>query len=357
MTASFTILCIMSALLISLLSMPLVIKIARYVGAIDQPNERKVHNRAMPRLGGMAIFLAFILCMLFLVKLSGPMQGVVYGAVIIFLVGMVDDIHPLKAKIKLLGQIAAAGLAIYYGVVVQFVTNPFNGLLDLGLFSIPLTLLWIVGITNAINLIDGLDGLAGGVSAIAAATMGIVAFKQGQFEVALTAFILVAAIVGFLPYNFYPARVFMGDSGSNFLGFILGCLAIMGTAKSAALISLFIPIVILGIPIFDTFFAIIRRINNRVPIFSPDKDHLHHRLMAMGMSHRRSVVMIYGISAFFAAIAVTMTMISSPKGTLVLAMLLLLIVLGADKIGLLTGEGRSLEDRQLKRGATRNVEL
>lgn len=357
MAASFYILCILSAFLISLLSMPLVIKMAYFVGAIDQPDERKVHAQAMPRLGGLSIFLAFILCMLFLVDLSRPMQGVVYGATIMFIVGVVDDICALTAKVKLLGQIAAAGIAIYYGVVVQFITNPFNGLLDLGLFSIPLTLLWIVGITNAINLIDGLDGLAGGVSAIAAATMGIVAFRQGQIEVALTAFIVVAAIGGFLPFNFYPARIFMGDSGSNFLGFILGCLAIMGTAKSAALISLFVPIVILGIPIFDTFFAIIRRINNRVPIFSPDKDHLHHRLMAMGMSHRRSVVIIYGISAFFAAIAVTMTVISSPKGTLVLAILLLLIVLGADKIGLVTGASGGRKTRRIKSGATRNVEL
>ena len=267
--------------------MPFVIKLAFKIGAIDKPDSRKVHAKVMPRLGGLAIFLAFIIPMLILGKIEGPYLGVILGAVVIFLVGILDDVYQLSAWIKLFGQILAASIAIYFGVIVHFVTNPFDGLLSLGFLSIPVTFLWIVGVTNAINLIDGLDGLAGGVSAIAAGTMGVVALLQGQAEVSIAAFILVAAILGFLPYNFHPARTFMGDSGSNFLGFILGCLAIMGTAKSATILSLFVPIVILGIPIFDTFFAIIRRINNKTPIFKPDKDHLHHRLLALGMSHKR----------------------------------------------------------------------
>lgn len=338
MSAYLHIFMLLSAFVIAFGSMPLVIKLAIKIGAIDQPNHRKVHSRTMPRLGGLAIFLAFLLCVLFALEISGPILGLILGATIVFLTGVMDDIYELSPWIKLLGQFVAASVAIYFGIVVEFVTNPFNGLLNLGYFSIPLTLLWIVGISNAINLIDGLDGLAAGVSGIAALTMGIVALVQGQTEVALAAFILVAAILGFLPYNFYPARTFMGDCGSNLLGFILGCLAIMGTAKSAALISLFIPIVILGIPIFDTFFAIIRRINKRAPIFGADKDHLHHRLMAMGMSHRGSVFLIYTISGFFGLVAVTLTFITSPKAMLVLALLLLLIVLGADKIGMFRGE-------------------
>lgn len=317
--------------------MPLVIKLAFKIGAVDEPNHRKVHVDIMPRLGGLAIFLAFIIPMLILGKVTGPFLGVIIGAVVIFLVGILDDVYQLSAWIKLLGQILAASIAIYFGVIVHFVTNPFDGLLSLGFLSIPVTLLWIVGVTNAINLIDGLDGLAGGVSAIAAGTMGVIALLQGQAEVSIAAFILVAAILGFLPYNFHPAKTFMGDSGSNFLGFILGCLAIMGTAKSATLISLFVPIVILGIPIFDTFFAIIRRINNKTPIFKPDKDHLHHRLLALGMSHTRCVLTIYGISGVFAAVAVALSLTTSPKAMLVLAILLFLIVIGADKIGLLTG--------------------
>jgi UDP-GlcNAc:undecaprenyl-phosphate GlcNAc-1-phosphate transferase len=171
--------------------------------------------------------------------------------------------------------------------------------------------------------------------------LGIVALLEGQAQYALPAFILTAALAGFIPYNFYPARTFMGDCGSNFLGFVLACIAILGTAKSAALISLFIPIVILGIPIFDTFFAIIRRIYNKTPIFKPDKAHLHHRLMGLGMSHRRSVLTIYLVSAFFSAVAITLTYITDPKAMLVLAVLLFVIVLSADKIGLLTGENQS----------------
>jgi len=176
-----------------------------------------------------------------------------------------------------------------------------------------------------------------------------VAMRQGQVDVAVAALLLVAAIIGFLPYNFHPARTFMGDSGSNFLGFVLACLAIMGTTKGTAVVSLLIPIIILGIPIFDTFFAIIRRINNHKPIFLPDKNHLHHRLMAMGMSHRRSVFIIYGISAFFSGIAVLLTFTTSPKASLVLSLLLLVMVLGADRIGLLTG--RTREQQALSRSS------
>ncbi len=305
----------------------------------------------------MAIYLAFVFCMVFIVKVSGPFLGLIYGASIVFLVGILDDIYQLSPWVKLTGQIIASAVAVYFGVVVQFVTNPFDGLLNLGILSVPLTMLWIIGVSNAVNLIDGLDGLAGGVSAIAAITMGIVALVQGQAGVTAAAFVLVAAIMGFLPYNFYPAKTFMGDGGSNFLGFTLACLAIMGTAKSAALISLFIPIVILGIPILDTFSAIIRRINNKTPIFMPDKDHLHHRLMALGIGHRRSVIIIYCLSGFFGAAAVTLTFITSPKATMVLAVLLLFIVLGADKIGLFTGETTKIRTPVNKTVKAQNVEL
>ncbi len=348
---------ILSSFVVAFLSMPLVIKIAYKLGAVDQPDHRKVHQHTMPRLGGMAIYLSFLVCMLFYIGAKGPFIGLIIGASIIFMVGMLDDIYQISPWVKLLGQCAAAAAAIYFGVMVEFLTNPFDGLLNLGYFSIPLTFIWIVGVSNAINLIDGLDGLAGGVSAIAAITMGIVALFQGQVPVAVAAFILAAGIAGFLPYNFYPAKTFMGDGGSNFLGFVLACIAILGTAKSAALISLFIPIVILGIPILDTFFAILRRIHKQAPIFKPDKDHLHHRLMALGMSHRRSVFTIYLISAFFSTVAITLTFITDPKAMLALGLLLLIIVLGADKVGLLTGEREEKEAVVLGKGKPRKVEL
>lgn len=331
---------LLSAFVIAYFSTPLVIRLAYRWGAIDRPDLRKVHQTAMPRMGGMAIFLAFILCMLVFVKASGPFTGIIIGAAIIFAVGLLDDIYQLSAWIKLAGQILAASVAIYFGVQIHFVNNPFDGLLSLGYFSIPLTLLWIVGISNAINLIDGLDGLAAGVSGIAALTMAIVALIQGQTWVALIAFVLVAAILGFLPYNFYPARTFMGDSGSNFLGFTLGCLAVVGVAKSTALISLVIPIVILGIPIFDTFFAIFRRIYKKTPIFSPDKDHLHHRLLVMGFKHPTTVLIIYGISSFFGLTAITLSWLNNPKAALILAILLLVMIIGANRIGMLTGKAK-----------------
>jgi UDP-GlcNAc:undecaprenyl-phosphate GlcNAc-1-phosphate transferase len=329
---------LLTAFAIAYFSMPYVIKLAHRLGAIDQPDKRKVHNGTMPRLGGLAIFSAFIIVMVLGVQVSPQLLGIIIGGCVIFLVGMLDDIYQLPPWVKLIGQGIAASIAIYSGVVVSFVTNPFNGLMDLGYLGIPLTFVWIIGISNAINLIDGLDGLAAGVSSIAAATMGIVAYSQGQEAVFIAALVLVAAILGFLPYNFHPARTFMGDGGSNFLGFTLGCIAVMGLTKSTAVISLFVPIVILGIPIFDTFFAIIRRIYNKAPIFMPDKSHLHHRLMAIGCSHRRSVLIIYGISGFFGLTAIVLNYVNSPKATLVLAVLLLLIVLGAEKIGMRTGE-------------------
>ncbi len=337
---------IMVSFVIAYLSMPLVIKFAHRIGAIDQPDKRKVHNTAMPRLGGLAIFIAFVFSMLFIVKVSGAFTGIILGASIVFLVGMLDDVFQLSPWVKLIGQCVAAFVAIQFGVLVHFVTNPFDGMVGLGYLSMPITFLWIVGITNAINLIDGLDGLAAGVSAIAAATLGIVAFLQGQTMVFAGAMILVASIAGFLPYNFHPARTFMGDSGSNFLGFVVACLAITGLAKSAAVISLFIPIVILGIPIFDTSFAIIRRMYNKAPIFKPDKAHLHHCLMAMGCSHQKAVLVIYGISSFFGLVAVVLTRLNNPKASLVLAVLLLLVVIGAEKIGLRTGETKKVTRSQ-----------
>ncbi|MGI5911224.1 MAG: glycosyltransferase family 4 protein [Syntrophomonadaceae bacterium] len=346
---------LLSAFVLSYLTVPYAIKLALKIGAVDNPNKRKVHTCTVPRIGGMAIFLSLFICLVFILKVSGPFLGLIYGACLIFFVGLLDDIYQLSARIKLFGQIAAAVLAVHFGVVVHFVTNPFNGAFDLGFLSIPLTILWIVGISNAINLIDGLDGLAAGVSAIAASTMGVIFLLKGQPEVALVAFTVVAAIIGFLPFNFYPAKTFMGDSGSNLLGFVLACLAIIGTAKSAAFISLFIPIVILAIPITDTFFAIIRRMHNKTPIFLPDRDHLHHRLMALGMSHRRSVLIIYSISSFFSIVAITITFISSSKATVMLALLLLLVVLAANKIGLLSGEKRK-SDTYVK-GQPQKVEL
>ncbi|MDR1615481.1 MAG: undecaprenyl/decaprenyl-phosphate alpha-N-acetylglucosaminyl 1-phosphate transferase [Syntrophomonadaceae bacterium] len=349
------IIALVSAFVISFVGVPLTAKMAFKIGAVDKPSARKVHKAKMPRLGGLGIFIAFTVTALIFLNLSAPVVGVLVGACVITVVGVLDDIYQLSPVVKLLGQSIAAVVAMSFGVMVHFLTNPFDGLLWLGYLSIPITFLWIVGVTNAINLIDGLDGLAAGVSAIAAATMGVVALLNGGYETAFMAFILVAALSGFIPYNFFPARTFMGDGGSNLLGFLLSCIAVLGAVKSAAIFSLFIPIVILGIPILDTFFAIIRRINRKAPIFKPDKGHLHHQLLAMGLSHRNSVLVIYSISGLLGVIACICNFLSGPKATLLGALLLLIIVWGADKLGLFSATGEhKAKTMSLKESASDN---
>ncbi|NLW45253.1 MAG: undecaprenyl/decaprenyl-phosphate alpha-N-acetylglucosaminyl 1-phosphate transferase [Syntrophomonadaceae bacterium] len=332
------------AFILAYLVMPVIIKLAFRIGAVDQPSARKVHSQPMPRLGGTGIFLAFVLVVVATVNVDRILMGILLGGTAVFLVGVLDDIYRLSPWAKLAAQIAAALIAVYCGVRVDVMTNPFDGVLQLGALSIPLTLLWIIGITNAVNLIDGLDGLAAGVCAIAAVTIGIVAWKGNQVVIAYVALVLTGAVLGFLPHNFHPARVFMGDSGSMFLGFVLACLSVSGLAKGATLISLCIPVIILGIPVFDTLFAIIRRVNNQKPIFGADKDHLHHRLMEMGMSHQMSVIVIYIVSALLGGAAVVMAYVSSPKALLVLAAVLILMIIGARRVGII-GRGSGIKER------------
>jgi len=235
---------------------------------------------------------------------TGPLMGLFAGAGMIFLLGIADDLKPLPAKLKLVIQIAAAAVAVYLGVRVEVLSNPMGGVILLAPWiSYGLTVFWLVGITNTINLIDGLDGLAGGVSLIAASTCALIAFQTRQPALALLSIALVGATIGFLRYNWNPAKIFMGDSGSLFLGFTLGAIAVVGLLKVVATAALLVPILILGVPIFDTTFAIIRRAAQRRPIFSPDRGHLHHRLLGMGFSQRRAVLVIYGICLLFGGTA------------------------------------------------------
>ena len=329
----------LAAFFIVYFTVPLAMKLAYHFGAIDQPDPRKVHQKAMPRLGGLSLFVGIMLPTLFvaLFVIKAPAYwGIVLGGIIAFLVGLLDDLFSLPPLAKLAGQSLAAIIAIHFGIVVEFMTNPFNGMVWLGYLSYPITFLWMVGIINAVNLIDGLDGLAAGVSGIAALTLGTVAFLQGNPTVFVLSMVILAAVLGFLPYNFYPAKIFMGDGGSNFLGFMLGTLAVLGAAKTTAVISLFVPIVILGIPIFDTFFAIVRRFYNKTNILQPDKNHLHHRLMALGLNHRQSVLTIYAISTLFGLTAIIISIIARPEASILLAILLLFVLWGARKTGICT---------------------
>lgn len=324
-----------AAFFLSLLGTPLVKKIALKVKAIDKPEERKVHQVEMPRLGGLAICVSFWLVVIFTQELTREIYGLLGGGLIICLVGIWDDLFGISAKKKLLVQIIAASFAAYMGIRVEFLTHPFNDVISLYYLSYPVTVLWIIGITNAVNLIDGLDGLAAGVSAIAAVTLGVVSTLEGFAGVGILAFILAAGILGFLKYNFHPAKIFMGDTGSLFLGFNLAAIAILGLTKSATVVSIFLPVIILGIPIVDTVLAIFRRYNNGKPIFSPDKEHLHHRLLALGLTHRKTVLTIYGVSFILGISAVLMSVSTTPQGMVIMLFLTAGAFTAADRMGVL----------------------
>lgn len=325
------------ALLVTWLVTPLVKRLALRWGAVDLPNQRKVHDRVMPRLGGIAIYIGFVVALWLIRPLNNELLGLLLGGTAILLVGMLDDLRGLPPVGKLVGQIAAAAIVVAAGVRVEFVTHPFSleETISLGWLTVPVTIFWIIGVTNAVNLIDGLDGLAAGVSAIAAATLAVVAWKEGQMLVVYCALVLAASSLGFLRHNFHPAKIFMGDSGAMFLGYNLSVLAILGLTKSATTISLFIPVVILGIPLLDTSCAIIRRYVNNQPIFQADKAHLHHRLLAMGFSHRQTVLMIYAVNLVLGASAILLTQLTTPQGTFILLALSMVTLIGANKLGII----------------------
>ena len=326
----------MAAMLISLLLVPSIAKLAVRIGAIDKPNARKVHTKIMPRMGGLAIYISFFIVLFLTHTVTKELLGLFLGGTVLVFVGIVDDIKDLPAKVKLVGQIIAACIVVAFGVRVDFMTNIFHGeTVFLSFFSIPVTIVWIVGIINAVNLIDGLDGLAAGISVIAATTMAIVGYASGQMDMAAMAMILIGATLGFLRYNFHPAKIFMGDTGSMFLGYNLAVFAVLGVAKSFTMLSLVTPILVLAIPILDTLFAIIRRKMNHKPIFKPDKHHLHHCLLSYGFSHRDTVLIIYAVSAVLALCGLIMTYLNSTQGICLLVVISIMIIYGAVKIGVI----------------------
>lgn len=306
---------------------------AEKVGAIDIPkDDRRIHDHPIPRMGGIAIFIGFMASMLVFVEMNHPVIGMLVGALIIAVLGAIDDIVALNAWVKLTFQVLAAIVAIRCGVVVDAISNP-NILsnvttINIGWLSIPLTLIWIIGCTNAVNLIDGLDGLAVGVSAISSFTMLIVAMFVAEPTVAIILAALTGACVGFMPYNMNPAKIFMGDVGSQLLGFILASASIMGLFKFHAIITFFVPLLALGVPIFDTSFAFIRRIIHKQSPFHADKKHLHHRLLALGLSQKQAVAVLYGVSAVLGIFAVLMAGSNTYMriGCLVLALLIAFLV-------------------------------
>lgn len=325
----------------SVLVTPLVKKLAFKIGATDQPNKRKVHTKSMPRLGGVAIYISFIVGIYLLRPENALLYPILLGSLIIMVTGILDDIVELSAKIKLIGQLVAALLVVLSGLQIEFINLPLGYQLEFGFFGIPLTIIWIVGITNSINLIDGLDGLAAGVSTIALITISIMAIKMGNQFVSSIGIILIGATLGFLIHNFYPAKIFMGDTGALFLGYMISVLSLLGF-KNVTAISYIIPVIILGVPISDTFFAIIRRLVNKQPLSAPDKQHLHHCLLRYGFSHKQSVLIIYGMSGIFGISAVIFSKVTMWGSITLVLMLLLLIELIVEIFGLVDQEYRPI---------------
>ncbi len=302
-------------------------KLAIHIGAMDIPNERKVHTKPMPRLGGLGIFFGFLLgYMLFGVQ-SIQMNSILIGSFIIVLLGVIDDIKPIGAKTKFIGQVVAACIVIFYGNITLNFISINNLAIDFGFFAYPITILFIVSCINIINLIDGLDGLASGTCAIFYTTIGIIAFIKGGTNIlSITlAFIMLGSTLGFLYHNFYPAKIFLGDSGSMFQGFMIAIISLLGF-KTTAFISFFVPILILGIPILDTLFAIIRRLIKHQKIYLPDKCHLHHQLLNLGFSHRTTVLGIYAMNILFASASILYTLNNNSLSKYVYILIFCLII-------------------------------
>lgn len=325
------------AFVISLALTPTAKALAYKIGAIDVPKDkRRVHKEPIPRLGGLAIYYGFLISVLFFCNMDKQLIGIIAGSLLIVGVGILDDVMQLRASIKFIVQIVAALIVAFCDVRIAAISMPVfvvpGGILSLGVFSIPITVLWIVGATNAVNLIDGLDGLAVGVSSIATFSLMFIAILAGEPVVAIIAACLAGSCLGFLPYNFNPAKIFMGDTGSTFLGYMMSIICIQGLFKGYVIISFIVPFLILGLPIFDTGFAILRRIKNKKPIMSPDRGHLHHRLMDMGFSQKQTVAILYIITMILGLSAVMVVGQGAYTAIIIVATFLLFAFFGGKSI-------------------------
>ena len=323
-------LALLTAGALSLILTPMVKYLAERVGAIDVPkDDRRMHKTPIPRMGGLAIFLAFFLStLLYLRVIDRQMQAVLLALLLIVILGVFDDIYDLHPIFKLLIQIAAACIVIFYGNLrIEKITNPFGGeksFFELGFFSVPVTLLWIVAITNAVNFIDGLDGLACGVSCITAINMLVIALLVSEKDlmgsersIAIVMAALAGACLGFLPYNFNPAKIFMGDTGSTFLGFLLATVSIQGLFKAYAVVSVAVPFLLLGLPIFDISAAVIRRLAHGKNPMQADRGHFHHKLIDMGLSQKQTVAVAYVLTAVLGLATVLLTSTGRMKTVIV----------------------------------------
>jgi len=294
---------------------PAVGGMARMIGAVDRPDARRLNRRPIPRLGGLAIFFGILVPVLAFLDLSGESRGVLLGAAIATVVGAVDDFRGLSPPVKLVGQLGAAAIPPAFGVWIDHFTFPFLGVVDLPAWvGVPLSMVFIVAVMNMVNFLDGLDGLAAGVCAIAGSTYAILALSLGKADPAILSAIVAGSCLGFLRHNFFPARIFMGDSGALCLGFILASVSIQGLLKTASTVVLLLPLLVLAVPIIDTSFVVAKRLKYRQPVYGADRSHLHHRFLNIGFSQRRAAVTMWLWCASLAGAALATRFIPFREG-------------------------------------------
>ncbi|MDR0935976.1 MAG: undecaprenyl/decaprenyl-phosphate alpha-N-acetylglucosaminyl 1-phosphate transferase [Oscillospiraceae bacterium] len=326
---------LVAALLMSFIATPIVKSFAYKVGAIDVPKDNtRMHDHPIPRIGGLAIFLGFILSVILFADINRQIQGVLLGAVIVVITGAVDDVVDLPAWVKFISQTAAAVVTVFHGVVFERLSNPFafmfgGSYFELGIFAIPVTILWIVAVTNSVNFIDGLDGLALGVSSIASGTMLVTALVASDANTAIVLAALLGACLGFLPANVNPAKMFIGDTGALLLGYVLAAMSVLGLFKFYAVVSFFAPFLILALPIFDEIFAIVRRLIKGQKPWERDRGHMHHRLIDLGLNQKQAVAVMYSASSILGLSAVVLTTEGAAKAVLLIAVFAIAGVVGA----------------------------
>ncbi len=323
----YILLMVATTFLFTAIIMPFMIRIANHIGAIDVPRTRHIHKVDMPKLGGLGIYFGFLFGYMIFGVNSIQMNSVLIGSSIIIITGIIDDIKPITAFQKLIGQVSAALTVMLYGKILLSHATVFGFDFQFGLFAYPITLLFIIGCVNVINLIDGLDGLSSGITSIFFITIGVISFFQGKLNslAAIIGFIMLGATLGFLLHNFSPAKIFAGDTGSMFMGFIISVVALLGF-KGTMLTSLIVPILILAIPILDTLFAIIRRLLKKQPIFQADKEHMHHQFLKMNFSPRATVLIVYLINILFSLASIFYVLKDPKRGSVIYVTLFLLVL-------------------------------
>lgn len=349
-------------LVVAYLLTPVVLWIATQFGVVAQPGGRHIHARPVPRLGGLAVYVAFVAAVVvglpverpihvavgaqqvlvtipYTPAIDRPIIGLLLGATLITLLGAIDDARGVSPLAKLAGQLLAAAVLLPFGVGMDVLSNPLGGMFFVGPLGAVVTVAWLVALCNVMNLIDGVDGLATGIATIAGATLLIASYLRGDVGTAIVAAALMGAALGFLPYNFNPARIFLGDTGSMLLGYILGGLSVLGTYKSYTALSLLVPLAALGVPVADTALAIARRWRSRQPIFQADTGHLHHHLLRRGLSQRQTVAVLYLVTGVLGAGALVLSGIHRFDLIAVLGVLLAILAVGARRTGLLLGRG------------------